>query len=151
MCCIMSYRLNRPVPNAKHLPCELWILIDVGKSALTFAICCFRLTPVYAAMIVFGASWLIHMGEGPMWNIVVGTEVDNCRRHWWINLLYFNNYFEVEEMVSFQLLAVHQQEPPICTCKVVVLLLLLLLLLLFFLLLLLFFFFSSSFSSPSPP
>ena len=85
----------------------MWISVDAGKSAVTFALCHFRLTPVYAAMIVFGASGLIHMGESPMWNIVVGNEVDNCRRHWWINLLYFNNYFEVEEMVSFPLLAVY--------------------------------------------
>ncbi|GFG36200.1 hypothetical protein Cfor_03140, partial [Coptotermes formosanus] len=57
-----------------------------------------RLTPVYAVVIAFVTSWYIHMGEGPMWNTLIGTEVEDCRRHWWINLLYFNNYFELEEM-----------------------------------------------------
>jgi hypothetical protein len=60
----------------------------------------FRLTPVYAVVIAFGASWYIHMGEGPMWNNTVGTMVENCRRHWWTNLLYLNNYYGVGEMVS---------------------------------------------------
>jgi hypothetical protein len=58
-------------------------------------------------VIAFGASWYLHMGESPMWNTVVGTEADNCRRNWWINLLYLNNYFGVEQMVSFSLLAMY--------------------------------------------
>jgi hypothetical protein len=61
---------------------------------------------VYAVVIAFVTSWYIHMGEGPMWNTLIGTEVEDCRRHWWINLLYFNNYFELEEMVSFSLPAI---------------------------------------------
>jgi hypothetical protein len=55
---------------------------------------------VYAVVIAFGASWYLHMGESPMWNRAVGTMVQNCRHHWWINLLYLNNYYKAEEMVS---------------------------------------------------
>ncbi|XP_033611673.1 nose resistant to fluoxetine protein 6-like isoform X2 [Cryptotermes secundus] len=57
-----------------------------------------RLSVVYAVAVAFGATWYIHMSEGPMWNSVVGTEAQNCRRNWWINLLYLNNYYKVEEM-----------------------------------------------------
>jgi hypothetical protein len=53
------------------------------------------------------------MAENPVWNTVIGTEVKNCRHHWWLNLLYLNNYFEVEEMVNISLLAT-----AVSTCRV---------------------------------
>jgi hypothetical protein len=74
----------------------------------------FRLTPVYAAVVAFGAIWYIHMSEGPMWNSIVGSEAENCRRHWWINLLYLNNYYKVEEMVSSPNLKIIQNISPLC-------------------------------------
>jgi hypothetical protein len=74
----------------------------------------FRLTPVYAVIIAFGAVWYIHMSEGPMWNSVVGIATENCRRHWWINLLYLNNYYKVEGMVSSPYLKIIQNFNPLC-------------------------------------
>lgn len=74
----------------------------------------FRLTPVYAVAVAFGATWYIHMSEGPMWNSVVGTEAQNCRHNWWINLLYLNNYYKFEEMVSYPHLEITQNFSPFC-------------------------------------
>lgn len=77
--------------------------VEVGNIIFTLILVTFnhfRLTPVYAVAVSFGATWYIHTSEGPMWNSVVGTEAENCRHNWWINLLYLSNYYKVEEMVS---------------------------------------------------
>ncbi|PSN52393.1 hypothetical protein C0J52_03149 [Blattella germanica] len=55
------------------------------------------LTPAYALMIAIGCSWFVHFGEGPMWFEFVIKETKDCQHHWWINLLYLNNYFYVDE------------------------------------------------------
>ena len=59
-----------------------------------------RLTPAYAVMVALEASWFSHLGNGPMWNRLVGTETENCRQNWWINLIYLNNYINLSKTVS---------------------------------------------------
>jgi hypothetical protein len=76
---------------------KLKVYIGIYTSIILFHL---RLTPVYALVIAFGASWFSHMGDGPMWNSTVGTLVENCRHNWWTNLLCLNNYYKVAEMVS---------------------------------------------------
>ncbi|XP_033609346.1 nose resistant to fluoxetine protein 6 [Cryptotermes secundus] len=56
-----------------------------------------RLTPVYAIMVALAASWFNHLGSGPMWNHIVSTETEDCRQNWWYNLLYVNNYINVDK------------------------------------------------------
>lgn len=56
-----------------------------------------RLTPVYAMMVLFDATWLIKFNEGPGWKRVAEVERSYCRRNWWTNLLYINNYVNVPE------------------------------------------------------
>ncbi|KAM3959421.1 O-acyltransferase like protein-like [Aphomia sociella] len=51
-----------------------------------------RLTPSYAVMIAFTATWLRHLGSGPLWSKHVMAVSNQCRQYWWSHLLYVNNY-----------------------------------------------------------
>ncbi|XP_065090838.1 nose resistant to fluoxetine protein 6-like [Ochlerotatus camptorhynchus] len=53
-----------------------------------------RLTPAYAFMILLHTTWMAKLQDGPWWTIRMETERVFCRRNWWINLLYLNNYNE---------------------------------------------------------
>ncbi|XP_065318437.1 nose resistant to fluoxetine protein 6-like isoform X2 [Gordionus sp. m RMFG-2023] len=50
-----------------------------------------RLTPVYAAVLVFEIFVSPYIGNGPYW-ASEGVDPD-CRSLWWTNLAYVNNYF----------------------------------------------------------
>nr|XP_029732450.1 nose resistant to fluoxetine protein 6-like isoform X2 [Aedes albopictus] len=56
-----------------------------------------RLTPVYAYVILLHATWLVRMQDGPRWKLGVETERAFCRRNWWTNLLYVNNYVHADQ------------------------------------------------------
>uniref|UniRef100_A0A182JDV2 Acyltransferase 3 domain-containing protein n=1 Tax=Anopheles atroparvus TaxID=41427 RepID=A0A182JDV2_ANOAO len=56
-----------------------------------------RLTPVYAFVMLFEASWLIHLGNGPLWQKGFESGRTYCRENWWANLLYINNYYKVDQ------------------------------------------------------
>ncbi|XP_062550046.1 nose resistant to fluoxetine protein 6-like isoform X2 [Armigeres subalbatus] len=56
-----------------------------------------RLTPLYLFMILFDATWLIKLQDGPVWKRIAETERTFCRNNWWANLLFVNNYFTVDE------------------------------------------------------
>uniref|UniRef100_A0A182YEG2 Acyltransferase 3 domain-containing protein n=1 Tax=Anopheles stephensi TaxID=30069 RepID=A0A182YEG2_ANOST len=56
-----------------------------------------RLTPVYAFVILLHATWLLKLQTGPMWRWGAETEQTFCRRNWWTNLLYVNNYVHADE------------------------------------------------------
>lgn len=51
-----------------------------------------RLTPPYALVMLFYAFGMESLGSGPLWKSIVGPEAAACRRWWWANLLYANNY-----------------------------------------------------------
>ncbi|KAF2884300.1 hypothetical protein ILUMI_21862 [Ignelater luminosus] len=51
-----------------------------------------RLTPVFLVMTALGGTWIAHVGRGPFWDKVVGTEYHNCRKNGWSNLLYIHSY-----------------------------------------------------------
>ncbi|XP_055623467.1 nose resistant to fluoxetine protein 6-like [Toxorhynchites rutilus septentrionalis] len=56
-----------------------------------------RLTPVYAFVILLHATWLAKLQDGPFWKLGVGLEREMCRRNWWTNLLYINNYVKADQ------------------------------------------------------
>ncbi|XP_058833744.1 nose resistant to fluoxetine protein 6-like [Topomyia yanbarensis] len=56
-----------------------------------------RLTPVYAFIILLHATWLVKMQDGPLWKHYTETEKVYCRRNWWTNLLYVNNYVKADQ------------------------------------------------------
>ncbi|KAL1462402.1 hypothetical protein WDU94_014238 [Cyamophila willieti] len=61
----------------------------------------FRLTPVYAIVLFFYATLYYKMGDGPLWNFLVGQDLENCKQVWWTNLLYINNYVYAEKLCGF--------------------------------------------------
>ncbi|KAI5745868.1 hypothetical protein M8J76_015007 [Diaphorina citri] len=61
----------------------------------------FRLTPVYAIVLFFYATLYYKMGDGPLWNMFVGTDMENCKKVWWTNLLYINNYVYSDQLCGF--------------------------------------------------
>ncbi|CAK1584089.1 unnamed protein product [Parnassius mnemosyne] len=62
-----------------------------------------RLTPANAAMIAFSATWLRHMGSGPLWKLyVTNSVVADCRSYWWLHVLYLNNYCSDDTLCAAQ-------------------------------------------------
>lgn len=55
------------------------------------------LTPVYMFCILFHATWLVRLHDGPVWLHTVGPEQAHCRNSWWTNMLYVNNYVTTSE------------------------------------------------------
>ncbi|XP_078604979.1 nose resistant to fluoxetine protein 6-like isoform X2 [Branchiostoma floridae x Branchiostoma japonicum] len=55
----------------------------------------FRLTPVYAFLIMIFTCLTVYMGSGPWWALHDNwtmPSVRACQTYWWANLLYINNY-----------------------------------------------------------
>ncbi|XP_034250239.1 O-acyltransferase like protein-like [Thrips palmi] len=57
-----------------------------------------RLVPSLAALIMFCTFVLPWLGSGPLWNLVIKSHSDICKRHWWRNLLFIHNWFGFENM-----------------------------------------------------
>nr|XP_032520058.1 nose resistant to fluoxetine protein 6-like isoform X1 [Danaus plexippus plexippus]XP_032520060.1 nose resistant to fluoxetine protein 6-like isoform X3 [Danaus plexippus plexippus] len=57
-----------------------------------------RLTPPYALVIATIATWMRHIGSGPLWKLVVISESNYCRNYWWANIFYFNNYVYQDDL-----------------------------------------------------
>lgn len=56
-----------------------------------------RLTPAYAAII--GVSMVLPaFGSGPFWQESINQMGTTCRRNWWINLTYLNNFIETDKL-----------------------------------------------------
>lgn len=56
-----------------------------------------RLTPAYAFVLLLHATWLPKLQDGPLWLRGTQTEKYFCRKNWWTNLLYVNNYVNADE------------------------------------------------------
>lgn len=54
------------------------------------------MTPLYAFVIFFSATWYTRLGDGPVWKQMTEIEYTFCRRNWWTNLLYINNYINYD-------------------------------------------------------
>ena len=55
-----------------------------------------RLTPTYAFVLFFIWFLMMHLADGPTYNIAAGIEsasYQNCKKYWWTNLLYINNLY----------------------------------------------------------
>ncbi|KAE8738195.1 hypothetical protein FOCC_FOCC016324 [Frankliniella occidentalis] len=51
-----------------------------------------RVGPVYAIVVLFHCTALPEMGAGPLWVEVAQPMAESCRKWWWSNLLFLNNY-----------------------------------------------------------
>ncbi|XP_035696984.1 nose resistant to fluoxetine protein 6-like [Branchiostoma floridae] len=59
-----------------------------------------RLTPVYAFLIMIFACLMVYMGTGPVWASPINLATGNmkaCQTWMWTNLLYINNWFNGEQ------------------------------------------------------
>ncbi|XP_063697877.1 nose resistant to fluoxetine protein 6-like [Culicoides brevitarsis] len=61
-----------------------------------------RLTPMYALVIFFEATWQYKLDDGPLWKLITEGEKSYCRRNWWANLLYVNNYVNANQACLVQ-------------------------------------------------
>ncbi|XP_001656258.2 nose resistant to fluoxetine protein 6 [Aedes aegypti] len=57
-----------------------------------------RLTPVFAALILFTVGILPNLSSGPLWNTSLGLSVDQCNQYWWSALLYVQNYVNPDQI-----------------------------------------------------
>ncbi|XP_067125644.1 nose resistant to fluoxetine protein 6-like [Centruroides vittatus] len=55
-----------------------------------------RIAPVLiiTICILFFVPW---MGSGPLWHELVDKEITACRRNWWTNVLFINNFVSLDE------------------------------------------------------
>uniref|UniRef100_A0A1I8MIA6 Acyltransferase 3 domain-containing protein n=1 Tax=Musca domestica TaxID=7370 RepID=A0A1I8MIA6_MUSDO len=60
-----------------------------------------RLTIPYAFVVLWSGVYFENVG-GPMFHHIFGREQQSCRKNWWINLLYLNNYINVNERCMLQ-------------------------------------------------
>lgn len=58
-----------------------------------------RLSPPIAFLVLYNASFMADSGEGPFWKYFGEAEKTFCRRSWWTNLLFINNFVNTEELV----------------------------------------------------
>lgn len=52
-----------------------------------------RIVPSIIFLILFCTFILPLLGSGPMWNLVVTSHSEICKKHWWRNLLFVQNWF----------------------------------------------------------
>lgn len=56
-----------------------------------------RLAPLLLLTTMMHSSWLYRAGSGPFWDKVNFSERQFCRKNWWTNMLFIDNYVGVEE------------------------------------------------------
>ncbi|XP_055616401.1 nose resistant to fluoxetine protein 6-like [Toxorhynchites rutilus septentrionalis] len=57
-----------------------------------------RLTPAFAALILFTVGVYPNISSGPLWNTSLRLSVDFCNEYWWSALLYVQNYVNPNQM-----------------------------------------------------
>ncbi|XP_055524704.1 O-acyltransferase like protein-like [Wyeomyia smithii] len=62
----------------------------------------YRIVPAYAFVIFLQCALMKRMIDGPLGQHFIGESQDNCRRWWWANLLFINNYIQTEEPCLIQ-------------------------------------------------
>ncbi|KAK9869952.1 hypothetical protein WA026_006050 [Henosepilachna vigintioctopunctata] len=60
-----------------------------------------RFTLLYAVVLGFYMTIFVHLGDGPFWRERVEDEQERCIENWWTNLLYINNYVNVDKNCLF--------------------------------------------------
>ncbi|XP_023215921.1 nose resistant to fluoxetine protein 6-like [Centruroides sculpturatus] len=56
-----------------------------------------RLSPAYF-MSVASMFFLPLLGSGPIWHVTLDFFLDKCRKNWWTNLIFLNNFINSDEM-----------------------------------------------------
>lgn len=99
--CRFITRFIRHVAICLHeLKRYYFLLILKNLSQLFYIIDFRRLSPALLAVVFWYAFVMEHMGSGPQWNSVITPNAELCKHNAWTNLLYVQNFFPFEEMVS---------------------------------------------------
>lgn len=51
-----------------------------------------RITPPFAAAILFTITFLFYISNGPIWSMIKYSATNYCESYWWTSLLYIQNY-----------------------------------------------------------
>ena len=65
-----------------------------------FVLFFFRLTPAYMLVIMVFTCLMKFWGSGPMWP-TGNVPYDACKESWWTNILYVNNFVNLDKMVRY--------------------------------------------------
>ncbi|CAH1365359.1 unnamed protein product, partial [Tenebrio molitor] len=87
---LLTYNIFATFERGKELKLQHLLAI--------FATRYLRLTPTMLIVLAFHSTWLVHLTRGPFWDQTVGEEYRRCRRNWWTNMLYVNNFINKEKM-----------------------------------------------------
>ncbi|XP_035903269.1 O-acyltransferase like protein-like [Anopheles stephensi] len=84
---LVSLKMLRELEQTKRLKVwELWLHRII------------RITPAYAALILFGIAFVDVVGEGVLHKLVADELLTACHKSWWSALLYVQNYVHYESM-----------------------------------------------------
>ncbi|XP_052863727.1 nose resistant to fluoxetine protein 6-like [Anopheles cruzii] len=84
---LVSMKMLRELERARRLNVlELWLHRIV------------RLTPAYAALVLFGIAFVDWFGEGLLYKLVASELLTACNKSWWGALLYVQNYSHYTSM-----------------------------------------------------
>uniref|UniRef100_A0A182STI8 Nose resistant-to-fluoxetine protein N-terminal domain-containing protein n=1 Tax=Anopheles maculatus TaxID=74869 RepID=A0A182STI8_9DIPT len=84
---LVSIKMLRELEKTKRLNVwELWLHRII------------RITPAYAALILFGIAFVDVVGEGVLYKLVADELLSACHKSWWSALLYVQNYVHYESM-----------------------------------------------------
>ncbi|XP_028136399.2 nose resistant to fluoxetine protein 6-like [Diabrotica virgifera virgifera] len=61
-----------------------------------------RMVSIYTVILAFYCTLFVKTGNGPLWRERVEVERERCRKSWWLNLFFINNYFNTENYCMFQ-------------------------------------------------
>lgn len=61
-----------------------------------------RFAPLQAIVLLIHATWLYRLGNGPIFNKTNYAEQEFCRKHWWKNMLFIDNYTNGDEKCLIQ-------------------------------------------------
>ena len=71
-------------------PSEIFSLKNIGYFYLRRLV---RLIPFNLFMIMFGMFIIPNIGGGPIWYTYDSQVVAQCRKYWWTNALFINNFY----------------------------------------------------------
>ncbi|XP_058812732.1 nose resistant to fluoxetine protein 6-like [Topomyia yanbarensis] len=74
--------------------------LSVAWEKLKARLC--RIVPAYAFVIFLECAFMRRMIDGPIGQHFIGEAQANCRRWWWANLLFINNYIQTDEPCLIQ-------------------------------------------------
>ncbi|XP_046418606.1 nose resistant to fluoxetine protein 6-like isoform X5 [Neodiprion fabricii] len=88
------------IPTISHLGLEASnaFCADVGSDDLSAGEIYTLITPSFVVVMLFVSFFINRFGNGPLWKIWIGDHVEICKKNWWFNMLYIQNFLKPELM-----------------------------------------------------